>query len=332
MKKGKKALAFAFLTTIAMAAPLAGCSSTKESSSDKQAVSTSAPNSTNATKKLKIGLSMNTLNNPFFVAVKEGAEAQAKAIGAELIVTDAQNNVSTQLSNVESMIQQKPDVIIIDPTDSDAIVPAVQEANQANIPILTIDRKANGGEVVAHVGFDAVEAGKMAGDWLAKELKGKGNVVEITGIMGTNVAQDRDKGFNEVMKQNPGIKIVAKQTANFDRGEALKVMENIIQANPRIDAVYAANDEMAIGAEQALEAANLTGKVKIVGTDDTDPMKELIKQGKANATVANPPYFLGKDAVKAAKDLSDGKKLEKDVILKAEIVKKDNVDQVKTRD
>ncbi|GIM45137.1 D-ribose ABC transporter substrate-binding protein [Collibacillus ludicampi] len=326
MKKGRKTLAFSIVTCVVLASSLVGCGSSKESTSS-QSASTPA-----SSKKIKIGLAMNTLNNPFFVAVKEGAEARAKEIGADLIVTDAQNNVGTQLSNIESMIQQKPDVLIIDPADSDAVVQAVQEANNANIPVITIDRRANGGNVIAHVGFDAVEAGKMAGEWLAKALNGKGNVVEITGIMGTNVAQDRDKGFTEVMKNYPDIKIVAKQTANFDRGEALKVMENIIQANPNIDGVYAANDEMAIGAEQALEAAHLTGKVKIVGTDDTDPMKELIKSGKAQATVANPPYFLGKDAVNAAKDLIDGKKLEKDVILKADLVTKENVDSVKTRD
>lgn len=323
MVSKKKGIVFSVLTTLLLSTALAGCGNQE----------TANPTQTSpANKKIKIGLSMNTLNNPFFVAVKEGAEARAKELGAELIVTDAQNNVGTQLKDVESMIQQKPDVIILDPADSDAIVAAVESANKAKIPVLTIDRKSNGGEVVAHIGFDAVEAGKLAGEWLTKELNGQGNVVEITGIMGTNVAQDRSKGFNEVIKKYSGIKVVAKQTANFDRGEALKVMENILQANPKIDGVYAANDEMAIGAAQAIEAAGLIGKVKIVGTDDIDPMKELIRAGKVQATVANPPFFLGKDAVSAAKDLIDGKKLEKDVILKATMVTKENVDQVKTRD
>lgn len=320
----KRGFVFSVLTTLVLSSALAGCG--------QKETGTPGQSSSPTNHKMKIGLSMNTLNNPFFVAVKEGAEARAKELGAELIVTDAQNNVGTQLKDVESMIQQKPDVIILDPADSDAIVAAVESANKAKIPVLTIDRKSNGGDVVAHIGFDAIEAGKLAGDWLAKELKGQGNVVEITGIMGTNVAQDRSKGFNEVIKKSPGIKVVARQTANFDRGEALKVMENIIQANPKIDGVYAANDEMAIGAAQALEAAGLIGKVKIVGTDDIDPMKELIRAGKAQATVANPPFFLGKDAVNAAKNVIDGKKLEKDVVLKATMVTKENVDQVKTRD
>jgi ribose transport system substrate-binding protein len=316
MKKAGKTLMVALLMVSLMAAPMLGCS---KGASD-------------ADGKLTIGLAMNTLNNPFFVAVKEGAQARAKEIGAKLIITDAQNNVGTQLNNIESMIQQKPDVIIIDPADSDAIVPAVESANAANIPVLTIDRKANGGKVAAHVGYDAVDAGRMAGDWLAKELKGKGNVVELTGIMGTDVAQDRHKGFTDVMKKHPGIKVVSSQTANFDRGDALNVMENILQAHKKIDGVYAANDEMAIGAVKALEDAGMAGKVKVVGTDDIDPMKELIKSGKAHATVANPPFFLGKDAVNAAKNLAAGKKLQKEVILKAQTVTKKNVDTVKTKD
>ncbi|MCL6573911.1 MAG: substrate-binding domain-containing protein, partial [Bacillus sp. (in: Bacteria)] len=209
--------------------------------------------------KLKVGLSMNTLNNPFFVAVKEGAEAQAKEDKVDLVITDAQNDPGKQLSDVENLLQQDIDILIIDPTDSDAIAQAVIKANEADIPVFTIDRNSNGGEVITHIGFNALKSGNIAGNFLKDALGGEGNIVEIQGILGTNVGQFRSEGFNEIISANPGFKIVAKQAANFDRGEAMKVMEDILQANPKIDGVYAANDEMALG---ALEAIKASGRLK----------------------------------------------------------------------
>ena len=289
-------------------------------------------NATPPAKKIKVGLSMNTLNNPFFVAVKEGAEAEAKAAGIELIVTDAQNNPAQQIADVENLIQQKPDILILDPADSDAIAEGVKKINTAKIPVFTIDRQANGGEVLTHIGFDAIKSGTIAGEALAKALNGKGNVVEIQGIMGTNVARDRSKGFNLAMAKYPDIKIIAKQTANFDRGQALNVMENILQANPVIDGVYAANDEMAMGALAAMDASGRTSKIKLIGCDAIDPALAAIKSGKMAATIAEPPFFLGKEAIKTAIKISKGETLEKSVILGSTLVTKDNVETVKTRD
>jgi len=285
-----------------------------------------------AAKKLKVALSQNTLNNPFFVAVKEGAEAQAKAAGIDLILTDAQNNPAQQISDIENLIQQKPDVLIIDPTDSDAVVEGIKKANDAKIPVFTIDRQANGGSVLTHIGFDAIKSGNIAAEALAQAIGNKGKVVEIQGIMGTNVAQDRSKGFNEAISKHPDIKVVARQTANFDRGQALNVMENILQANPDIDGVYAANDEMAMGVLAALEAAGKAGKVKLIGCDAIDPALAAIKSGKMAGTIAEPPYFLGKTAIQTAEKIAKGEKVEPKVILDSTLVTKDNVDKIKTRD
>lgn len=283
-------------------------------------------------KKLKVGLSQNTLDNPFFVAVKEGAVAQAKAAGIDLILTDAQNNPAKQLSDIENLIQQKPDVLIIDPADSDAVVEGIKKANDAKIPVFTIDRQANGGSVLTHIGFDAIKSGNIAGEALAKALNGKGKVVEIQGIMGTNVAQDRSKGFNQAISKYSDIKVVSQQTANFDRGQALNVMENILQANPDIDGVYAANDEMAMGVLAALEAAGKAGKVKLIGCDAIDPALAAIKSDKMAGTIAEPPYFLGKTALQTAEKIAKGEKVEQKVILDSTLVTKDNVNTVKTRD
>jgi ribose transport system substrate-binding protein len=282
-------------------------------------------------KKLKVGLAMNTLNNPFFVAVKEGAEAQAKELGIDLVVTDAQNNPGQQLADVENLLQQNLDVLIIDPADSDAIVEGVKKANDAKVPVFTIDRQSNGGEVVTHIGFDAIKSGNIAGEFLAKALNGKGNIVEIQGIMGTNVARDRSKGFNEALAKYPDMKIIARQAADFDRGKALSVMENILQANPVIDGVYAANDEMALGALAAIEAAGRLDQITVIGCDAVDPALDAIRQGKLEATIAEPPFFLGKEAVQTAVTISKGESVEKSVILDSTLVTKENIDQVKTR-
>lgn len=316
---------FSMLAILVVIIALVGCSMDKETSSTTNATKSSHDGS------LKVGLSMNTLNNPFFVAVKEGAEAQAKEKGVELVVTDAQNDPGKQLADVENLLQQNIDILIIDPADSDAIAEAVRKANDAKIPVFTIDRQSNGGKVVTHIGFDAIKSGRIAGNFLKKALNGKGKIVEIQGILGTNVAQLRSKGFNEIMEQTPGFEVVARQSANFDRGQALKVMEDILQAHPEIDGVYAANDEMALGALAAIEAAGRLDEIVVIGCDAVDPALEAIRQGKLEATIAEPPFFLGKEAINTALKISKGEKVEKEVILESTLVTRENVDQVKTK-
>ncbi|MEW9051124.1 MAG: substrate-binding domain-containing protein [Neobacillus sp.] len=304
---------------------LVGCSM------DEGSTTTSGSKSKEDDGKLKVGLSMNTFNNPFFVAVKEGAEAQAKEEKIDLVVTDAQNDPGKQLSDVENLLQQNIDILIIDPTDSDAIVEAVKKANDADIPVFTIDRASNGGEVVTHIGFDAIKSGGIAGNYLVEALGGKGKIVEIQGILGTNVGQERSKGFNDVIKAASGFELVAQQAANFDRGEAMKVMEDILQANPEIDGVYAANDEMALGALAAIEAAGRLDEITLIGCDAIDPSIAAIKAGKMEATIAEPPFFLGKEAILTAIKISKGETIEKSVILDSTLVTKDNVETVKTK-
>lgn len=319
MKKFMKV--FSLVLTASMLFGLTGCGSTATSAEQQK-----------KDKKIVIGLSMNTLNNPFFVDVKNGALKAAKDNNIELVVSDAQNQPSKQQQDIEDLIQKKPDLIIIDPADSAAVVAGIESANEKKIPVITIDRAANGGDVVSHIGFDAIHSGNIAGDYLAKALNGKGNVVEIMGIMGTNVAQDRSKGFNEAIAKNPNMKVVAKQTANFDRAEAMKVMENILQANKEIDGVYAANDEMALGALEAIEASGRLDKITLIGCDAIDPAIAAIKAGKQKATIAEPPFFLGKNAVLTALKVIKGEKVDKKVILDSTLVTKDNVDKVKTKE
>ena len=245
----------------------------------------------------RIGLSLSTLNNPFFVTLRDGALQATAGLGVEVIVADGRDNPAKQLGDIEDFVQQKLDLIVINPTDSDAIVTAVEEANKAGIPVITVDRGANGGMVIAHIASDNVAGGMMAGEYVAMLLGGKGNVVELEGIVGTSAARDRGQGFGAAISKYPDIKIVAKQVANFNRAEGLVVMENILQANPNIDAVFAHNDEMALGAIEAIKAAGLLDKIKVVGFDAVDDAVAAVNAGEMAATVAQQPFVMGQLAV-----------------------------------
>ncbi len=195
-----------------------------------------------------VGLSISTMDNPFFVALRDGAQAEAKAVGINLITVDAQNDAAKQIAGVEDLIQKKVPVILLNPTDSDAVANVVKEAAAAGIKVISLDRAVNGAEVSSHIASDNVAGGKMAGEFLLKKLGGKGNLVELEGIPGSSAARERGEGFDSAIAGKPGVKLVAKQPANFDRAQGLTVMENILQGNKDIQGVFAQNDEMALGA------------------------------------------------------------------------------------
>lgn len=281
----KKSVWALLLVMALMVSVIAGCGQTKEQ----------AP----AAKKAVVGLAVSTLNNPFFVDLRDGAKAAADANGIELVVMDAQNDASKQLANIENLIQQKVSVIIVNPVDSKAIVPAIEAANKANIPVITVDRGAAGGTVVSAIASDNVAGGKMAGQLIVDKIGGKGKVVELEGIPGTSAANDRGKGFNEAIKAAAGITVVAKQPADFDRAKGMKVMENILQANPEINAVFAHSDEMALGALEAIKASNRANMV--VGFDATADAVKAVNEGTLAATVAQKPKDMGKVSIETAK-------------------------------
>jgi ribose transport system substrate-binding protein len=248
-----------------------------------------------------LGLSLSTLNNPFFVTLKEGAEEAAAAAGVELIVVDAQDDSAREATNIEDLIQQGVDALLINPTDADAIVPSVQKANEAGIPVFTVDRSAAGGEVVSHIASDNVAGGRMAGQFLCNAIGGSGSAVELEGIAGTSAARDRGQGFNDYMSSDcSGVEIVARQTANFNRAEGLSVFENILQAQPQIDGVFAHNDEMILGAIEAAEAAGRAADITFVGFDAVDDAVAAVEAGQLAATVAQQPSEMGRLGVEYA--------------------------------
>lgn len=268
--------------------------------------------------EFKIGFSISTLNNPFFVTLNDGAEAKAKELGAELSVVDAQDNASKQASDVEDLIQQGVDLIMINPVDSEAVTAAVESANAAGIPVITVDRSASGGEVVSHIASDNKAGGEMAGEFLVSLVGDGAKVAELEGVPGSSAARERGEGFNAVAGSN--LDVVAKQTANFNRSEGLTVMENILQSNPDVTGVFAHNDEMALGALEAIEAA---GKdITVVGFDATDDAVKAVEEGRLAGTVAQKPQLIGEMAVETAVKSLNGEEVEASIPVELELIKK----------
>lgn len=277
------------------------------------------PKASGNLKEIKIGLSVSTLNNPFFVSLKDGVVAEAKKQGMETIVVDAQNDSAKQSNDVDDLIQKGVNVLLINPTDSSAISTVVQSANDLGIPVITLDRSSDKGDVKALVASDNVKGGKMAAEYIVKMLGKDAKVIELEGVPGASATRERGKGFHEVADQQ--LKVIAKQAADFDRTKGLNVMENLLQGNPDVQAVFAHNDEMALG---AIEAIQSSGKdIPVIGFDGNEDALNSIKAGKLNATVAQQPDLIGQMAVQAAKDVLQGKTVEKSIPAPLKLVTKE---------
>ncbi|WP_020591942.1 ribose ABC transporter substrate-binding protein RbsB [Kiloniella laminariae] len=255
-----------------------------------------------------LALVISTLNNPFFVTLKEGAEAKASELGYQLVVLDSQNDPAKELANVEDVLNKDVKVLLINPTDSDAVKSAIKAANRKNVPVVTLDRGASGGEVVSHVASDNVLGGSMAGDLIVQTLGGKGKLVELQGVPGTSAARDRGEGFNKAVEAAGGLEIVTAQPADFDRTKGLNVMENILQAQPDVAAVFAHNDEMALGAIKAIQAAKRD--ILVVGFDGTDDGVAAVQDGSMLATVAQQAGMIGEIGVETAVKILKGEAVE----------------------
>ena len=254
----------------------------------------------------RVGISVSTLNNPFFVTLRDGAQEAADNLGVTLIVVDAQDSSAQEASNIEDLIQQGVDALLINPTDSDAIVPSINRANAAGIPVFTIDRGASGGDVVSHIASDNVAGGVLAGEFLVESIGGSGNVVELEGIAGTSAARDRGAGFNRVIDATSGVEVTARQTANFNRAEGLSVFENILQGSSDIAGVFAHNDEMILGAIEAATAAGRASSIVFVGFDAVGDAVDAVDAGTLAATVAQQPAEIGALGVNTAVDHLSG--------------------------
>jgi ribose transport system substrate-binding protein len=265
----------------------------------------------------KVGFAQTESNNPWRIAETQSLKDAAKSCNWDLVYSDAAGSAAKQVADVESMIAQKVDVIVLAPREEKPLIPAVMKAKKAGIPVILIDRNvdqkvaAAGRDYVTFIGSDFIDQGRRAAEWLIKATNGKATIVELEGTTGSSPANDRKKGFDDAVKKHSGMKIVASQSGDFARDKGRQVMQTLLQAHPDVTAVYAHNDEMAIGAIAALEAA---GKkpgqdVIVVSIDGTKDALQAIASGKMGATVQSSPFF-GPITCATMKRYAKGEKIE----------------------
>ena len=284
------------------------------------AVVLSSSVSVSAMAKDTMALVVSTLNNPFFVTLKDGAEAKAKELGYDLLVLDSQNDPAKELANVEDLTVRGVKILLINPTDSDAVGNAIAMANKAKLPVLTLDRGANKGTVVSHIASDNIAGGKMAGDFIATKLGEKAKIIQLEGIAGTSAARDRGAGFKQAADAH-SFDILASQPADFDRTKGLNVMENLLSGNGDVQAVFAQNDEMALGAVRALQAAG-KDKLLVVGFDGTDGGMKAVEKGMMAATIAQQPDQIGAIGVETADKVLKGETVPANIPVPLKVISK----------
>ncbi|WP_207483798.1 ABC transporter substrate-binding protein [Arenibaculum pallidiluteum] len=265
----------------------------------------------------KVGFAQTESNNPWRIAQTESMKAEAQKQGWQLVYTDAAGSAAKQVADVDSMIAQGVDLIFLAPREEKPLVAAVMKAKRAGIPVILLDRRVDetqakpGRDYVTFIGSDFIDQGRRAAEWLVKSTGGNAKIIELQGTVGSSPANDRRKGFAEVIAKNPGMQIVASQSGDFVRDKGRQVMETLLQANPQATAVYAHNDEMAIGALAALEAAGRKpGKdITVVSIDGTRDALQGIVDGKIGAVVESNPRF-GPKAFETARRYAAGEKID----------------------
>ena len=278
-------------------------------------------------KPITIGVTLLNLSNEFIVMLHQAMEAKAKELGVKLIVNDAQRSAERQVQQVESFIAQKVDAIILNPCEVEASSPAVDKALAAGIPIVNVNSETRTAPT-AFVGSRDEESGRIAMDYLAKRLNGQGNIVMMHGFMGQAAQIKRDQGAREILAKQPVLKLLADQTAEWDRAKAMSLMENWIQSlGPKINAVFAQNDEMAMGALLALEQAKLKDKVIVAGVDAIADALQAVRAGRLDATVFQDARGQGSGAVEVAVKIIKKQPFEKQVFIPFQLVTKENVGQ-----
>lgn len=281
-----------------------------------------------------IAFVMKTLNNPFFIDMQEGAQSAAKRLGVELIIQAAEREVDVekQMQIVENLIQRKVSAICITPSGSKEIVPAILKANQAKIPVLVIDTRVDqkalaeaGASTMAFIGSDNKDGGRIGGEFIAAQLGGKGNVAILEGIPGHETGDARLTGFHEAIQKFKGIKIVASQTANWERDQGYNVFQNILQAHPEIQAVFACNDMMALGAVEAISSAQKRGKIIVVGFDAIKDSRAAMLNGEMHASIAQHPEEMGKLAVEYAYAAMNGQAIPAEIPVSIELITREKL-------
>src|SRR6187401_331002 len=284
--------------------------------------------------KKTVALVLKTLNHPFFVDMRRGAQEAADRLGVTLQVQAAEReiDVDKQMQIVENLLQTGIDVLAITPSGSREIVSALVKASKANVPIVIVDTRLDakaaadaGVQAKTFIGSDNYEGGKLAGEYVVMATGGKARIGILEGIPGHETGDSRLRGFRDAVAKSPAISIVASQPANWERDQGFNVFQNMLQAHADIDAVFAASDLMALGAVEAIAAAGKTGKIRVVGFDALDDAKKAIVGGTMDASVAQFPAEMGRVAVESAVRVIRGETVPAQVKVRLELVTKDNV-------
>ena len=270
-----------------------------------------------------IGLSISTQNNPIFVTLAEGAKKAAKQSGVPLTVVDASDDATKQVSDIEDLVSKNVSVLIVNPVDSDAVTGAVEAAIAKGVRVISVDRVVNGVDIDCQIASDNVAGAELATQYIVDTLGENVKTAELVGTSGASAAIDRSQGFHNIADKK--LKVVASQTADFDRTQGMTVMENMLQADSSIQAVFAGNDEMALGAVEAISGAKKD--VLVVGFDATDDAIEAIRQGRMGATIAQQPDLIGSTAVENAIRLTKGESIPKEIPVEVTLITKDTVDK-----
>lgn len=279
--------------------------------------------------KQKMAVVVSTLNNPWFVVLAESAQGRAQELGYEVIIFDSQNDPAKEAEHFENVIASKYGAILFNPTDADGSIANVAKAKAAGIPVFCIDREINSNDAaVSQLLSDNYSGCVAIGQYFVKQVGREGTYVELLGLVGDNNTWNRSRGFHSVVDRYPGLKMVAQQSADFDRAKAMEVMEAMLQANPDIDAVFCGNDAMAMGAYQALLAAGKSKQVKVFGFDGADDVVKLIAEGKIEATGMQFPKVMAQKAAEGADEYLRGKRdFPQKIPVAVELVTQENVHQ-----
>jgi ribose transport system substrate-binding protein len=291
---------------------------------------------TNRDGRPRVALVLKTLNSPFFIEMQRGAEEAAVRLGVDLVVQAAEREVDVerQMQIVENLIQSRANALALTPSGSREVVPAIAKANAAGIPVIVVDTRLDaaavtdaGVKTASFVGSDNYRGGQLVGEYLAKASGGKANVAILEGIPGHETGDSRIRGFREAIKSTPGIALVASQTANWEREQGFTVFQNMLQAHPGIDTVFACNDMMALGAIEAIAAAGRTGKIRVLGFDAVDDARRALVAGTMEATVAQFPDEMGRLAIETAVKVLKGESVPPDIVVRIGLVTRENANR-----
>ncbi|MDR6941033.1 D-ribose ABC transporter substrate-binding protein [Mucilaginibacter pocheonensis] len=284
-------------------------------------------NRSDSAKQKKMAIIVSTLNNPWFVFLAQTAAVQAKTLGYESKIFDSQNNTALETDHFENAIASGYSAILFNPTDANGSVVNVLKAKKASVPVFCMDREVNTVDgATSQILSDSYSGSVSIGKYFVQTMHKKGNYVELLGLVADNNTWSRSKGFHSLVDYYPGLKMVAQQSADFDRNKAMEVMESILQAHPNIDAVFCGNDAMAMGAYQALVASGKANHVKVFGFDGAEDVVQAIKENKIAATGMQFPKVMAQTAANYADAYFKGKRdFPKKIPVAVELVTNGNI-------